>query len=377
MKRVLPLWVLLGLVGFLLPPVSPAQEAAGPEAQLSIADRGRMIFKALKADPPDAAALRKALHDIGHVEAEFASEPLTRWVDGAQIVRGRIVLSATLGLNRRGAGDPPEAWIARLTAPLKTAQRAKTLKLAFAVPTALAQQRDRCLAAADAALRAGLVKLAEKYTQLNKTNWGTLAQAVAGKARPGRVSVWVGHYAGSKSGSRTPVAKADSYNVFILLRPLHWPVPAGEWAMNQTHSHLALMGQVHTDAGDPELRGALAKLAADALAPLERLNDRAAGRAVATQPAATQPTTQPATSKPAATSPAVSSRARADGLARMLHLTGAQQGKVRAFLAAHADATPAELAAFVRSVLDAKQLILFNRVVRSPTVPAEDSASAH
>ena len=370
MKRVLPLCVVLGLVVFL--PSSPAQEAAEDKGPLSIADRGKMIFAALKAEPVDAAALRKALHDIGHVEAEFASEPLTRWVDGARIVQGRIVLSTTVGLNRRGAGETPEAWIAQLTAPLKTAQRARTLKLARGVPPALAAARDRCLAEADKALRAGLVKLADKYPQLNKTNWGTLAQAVAGKADPGRVSVWVGHYAGSKSGSRTPVAKVESYNVFILLRPLHWPTPAGEWAMNQTHSHLALMGQVHTDAGDPELRGALAKLAADALAPLERLNDRAAGRAVATQPAP-----QPATTQPAATEPAVSARARADGLTRMLHLTDAQHAKLSAYLASHADATPADLATFVRSILDERQLILFNRVVRSESAPSDDEASAH
>ena len=83
--------------------------------------------------------------------------------------------------------------------------------------------------------------------------------------------------------------KPQRHNVFVLIRPLHWPVPPGQWKMKPMYSHLALMGQAFADAGDPELRGELKKLISDALVPLERLNDRAAGRMPATTPA-TAPT---------------------------------------------------------------------------------------
>jgi hypothetical protein len=51
------------------------------------------------------------------------------------------------------------------------------------------------------------------------------------------------------------------------------------------YASLALMGQVHASAGDPFLDAALKKLVADALAPLEVLDDALSGRVPATMPA--------------------------------------------------------------------------------------------
>lgn len=274
--------------------VAFAQDAARPE--LTMRQRGEMIFKALEAEPVDVAALRRALQDIGHVEATCRSGPLKKWADGARIIEGQIHLTETVGLNRAEGGAPPAEWIEKLTAAVKGGKRPVVLKLAFAAEPAVRARRDRILAEADRKVRDGLKQLAETHPQLKKTNWGTLEEALAGESPAGRISIWAAHYQGGKSGLKTPVAKEDRYNLFVLLRPLHWPVPGGEWRMDQMHTHLALMGQVFADAGDPELRAALKKLVADAVAPLERLNDAAAkGELPMEAPveAEAQPTTRP------------------------------------------------------------------------------------
>ena len=269
---------------------APPQEAGNDQQPLGITQRGRMIFNALKAEPLDTAAVARALQDIGHLEATFRSQPLTRWVDGARIVDGRIHVTKVVALKRASRGPAPADWIEKLTAPVKAGQDPTLLRLAVAPAADVRARRDEILAQADAQIRAGMAKLADDFPQLKKTNWGSFTQALAGKSPPGRISIWVAHYAGGKTGARTPVEKNDRYNVMVLLRPLHWPVPAGEWRMQQLHGELALMGQVFADAGDPDLRSAVKKLIADALAPLERLNDRAASG---------KPTTRPAESRPA------------------------------------------------------------------------------
>ncbi len=265
--------------------VALAQQAA---PALSIRQRGQMVFKALEAKPADQAALAKALADVGHVEAEFRSEPLKKWVEGARVIGGQICLTNTVALNRDERGPAPQEWITKLTGPLAHEQQLVVLKLAIAPTPEVRAQRDALLARADAKVRAGLLELAKTYPQLEKTNWGTQAEALEGASPAGKIVIWAGHYSGGSAGLKTPVPKADRYNVFVVLCPILWPVPQGEWAMNQAYPGLALMGQVHADAGDPELRAALSKLVADALAPLERLSDQATGAAPATQPA-TQP----------------------------------------------------------------------------------------
>lgn len=265
---------------------APAQEADSDKQPLSITQRGRMILEALQAEPMDTAAVARALQDIGHVEATFRSKPLTKWVDGARVVGGGIYVTKLVALNRDGRGPAPADWIEKLTAPVKAGQSATLIRLAVAPAADVRARRDKILAEADAKIRAGLAKLAEDFPQLKKTNWGTLAQALAGKSPPGRISIWVAHYSGGRTGVRTAVEKKDRYNVMVLLRPLRWPVPPGEWRMQRLHGELALMGQVFADAGDPDLRSALKKLTADALAPLERLNDQAASGEPTTRPAA-------------------------------------------------------------------------------------------
>jgi hypothetical protein len=268
---------------------TPAQETGSDRQPLSITQRGQMIFDALKAQPLDTAAVARALQDIGHVEATFRSQPLTRWVDGARIVDGRIHLTKVVALNRASRGPAPGDWIEQPAATVKAGHDPTVLRLAMAPADDVRARRDEILAQADAEIRAGLAKLADDFPQLKKTNWGSVTQALAGKSPPGRISIWVAHYSGGRTGARTAVAKEARYNVMVLLRPLHWPVPAGEWRMQQLHGELALMGQVFADAGDPDLRSAVKKLIADALAPLERLNDQAASGRLTTRPAESQP----------------------------------------------------------------------------------------
>ncbi len=269
--------------------VGSAQQGQARPGELTIEQRGKMIFRALLAQPIDKQAIGKALVDIGHVELSYRSRPLSRWVDGARVIEGRIHLGKVVGLNRDDRGDPPKEWIERLCAPLSKGLQPQLLKLALAPTPQVRARRDRLLALADAKIRAGLLELAKKYPALNKTNWGTLQRALEGTSPPGRISIWAGYYHGGSTGLKQPVPKPQRFNVFVLLRPLHWPVPAGQWKMQPMYSRLALMGQAFADAGDPELRGELRKLISDALTPLERLNDRAAGRMPATTPA-TAPT---------------------------------------------------------------------------------------
>ena len=274
------------VAGFL---AAAAQEAGNDARPMSITERGRMIFNALKAEPLDTAAVARALQDIGHVEATFRSQPLTRWVDGARIVNGQIHVTKVVALNRASRGPAPADWVEQLTAPIKAGHDPTLLRLAVAPADDVRARRDKILAQADAQIRAGMAKLADDFPQLKKTNWGSLTQALAGKSPTGRISIWVAHYSGGRTGARTPVAKEARYNVMVLLRPLQWPVPPGEWRMQQVHGELALMGQVFADAGDPDLRSAVKKLVADALAPLERLNDQVASGAATTRPAESRP----------------------------------------------------------------------------------------
>ena len=65
--------------------------------------------------------------------------------------------------------------------------------LAASLPAAIQTKRDRLLAEADAAIRAGLVKLAKKYPYLKKAKaWRT----VSVKSKPGRIDVFIVHTKG-------------------------------------------------------------------------------------------------------------------------------------------------------------------------------------
>jgi hypothetical protein len=253
--------------------------------QLSLKERGEMVFKALEAGSPDLGALRAALTDVGHVEASFRSKPLRQWVEGATVVEGRIVRAPVVALNRPRRGAPPEEWIEKLAAPAREGYGLSLLKLAFAPTDSARQQRDRILAEADAKIRSGMAEMTGKFPQLARTNWGSIVDALEGRSPAGRVVIWAGHYQDDRTGLKTPVPKNDSYNALVMLRPLEWPEPPGQWALKPMYASLALMGQVHASAGDPFLDAALKKLVADALAPLEVLDDALSGRVPATMPA--------------------------------------------------------------------------------------------
>ncbi len=132
------------------------------------------------------------------------------------------------------------------------------------------------LAKADADIRAGLLRLSEKFPQLKTTNFHTLAKDLEKKPEVGTVDVSVGHYSGSKGGLHTPVAKEDTFDVTVFLRRERPAdndpnAPAPQWSVEHVYKHLGLVGHIRTSAGDEKLDAALKKLVDEALAPLAKL----------------------------------------------------------------------------------------------------------
>ena len=140
------------------------------------------------------------------------------------------------------------------------------------------------LAKADANIRKGLLRLSDKFPQLKTTNFHTLAKDLERKADAGTVDVSVGHYSGGKGGQHAPVAKEDTYVVWVFLRRArpsdsdpHGPKPQME--AEPIYQHLGLVGRIHVSAGDEKLQTALKQVVDDALAPLAKLNEEAGGDA--------------------------------------------------------------------------------------------------
>ena len=138
------------------------------------------------------------------------------------------------------------------------------------------------LAKADADIRARLLRLSEKFPQLETTNFHTLAKDLERKAEAGTVDVSVGNYSGGKGGQHTPVAKEDTYSVIVFLRRARPSdsnpnAPQPQMNVEPVYKHLGLVGRVHVSAGDEKLDAALHRLLDDAMAPLAKLDKDAGG----------------------------------------------------------------------------------------------------
>lgn len=138
------------------------------------------------------------------------------------------------------------------------------------------------LAKADADIRAGLLRLSDKFPQLKTTNFQTLAKDLERKAEVGTVDVSVGHYSGSKGGQPAPVAKEDTYSVVVFLRRARPAdtdpnAPQPQMAEESVYQHLGLVGRIRASAGDEKLDAALKKLVDEALAPLAKLDKQVGG----------------------------------------------------------------------------------------------------
>lgn len=274
------------------PSATPALDAAlAPAGKLTFEQRCKALYAALEAEPINTAAMKALLKDVGHISASFRGKPMKKWADGAAVVNGQICLSTQVDLNRPSVGETPAEWVDKLTAPVKAGQQMHLLKLALAPSEEVRAQRDKLLAEADKKIRAGLVELAKTYPFLAKTNWGNLDEALEGASPAGQIMIWAGHYEGH-DGTKEKIEPGQAYNVLVMLRPLQWPEPPGQWQLKQLYGNLALMGQAHASANDAKLDAAMKFLVSDALAPLSQLDQ-------SIDKTATEPLPTPAPAPPA------------------------------------------------------------------------------
>jgi len=129
----------------------------------------------------------------------------------------------------------------------------------------LQRERDILLAEADAAIRDGIVELAEKFPQLKRAkSWGLISV----RSEPGRIGIY---FYRTDPGSKPGVRKREDYIVTVDIRPIPSDVQEFQLGMDPIYPNLGLVGLVGAGAGDAELDAALNKLIDKALAPLRRL----------------------------------------------------------------------------------------------------------
>ncbi len=150
-------------------------------------------------------------------------------------------------------------------------------KSAILLSDTLRQQRDLLLSQADASLRIGLLKLAEKYPQLKRTNHGPLADVLSGHSAPGEVRVGVGLYprsAGKSDGIDGDVPERDRYMFAVVIHD----AKAIEQLMTlPVYPHLRLtQATTRIAAGDPQLEADLLALRDESMSGLVRLENELA-----------------------------------------------------------------------------------------------------
>jgi len=171
-----------------------------------------------------------------------------------------VAASTTAIISRTAVADAPEA-------PPAVAADAKPV----AKPRV-----NRALADADKTIRAGLLKLAEKYPQLRQTNAGPLTDLLKDPSDAGTLQIYAAHFHGPKGGTQSEVSHEDAFTVIVVLRPEPDPnAPAQQMVFTESYPHLKLAGQVHTSAGDAKLDAALKKLINDAMDPVKSLEAEA------------------------------------------------------------------------------------------------------
>lgn len=131
-------------------------------------------------------------------------------------------------------------------------------------------QRDFLLAQADTKIRKGLLDLAKKFPHLkNARGWESVA---AGQSDTATVRILLFHvHTGKARTVRQPLPESERYSVLVVIQPP--PRELTQLDMSPLYPNLYLVGQVGTTAGSSELDPALKGLVADALAPLEKLEN--------------------------------------------------------------------------------------------------------
>ncbi|MCY2926747.1 MAG: hypothetical protein NT031_15180, partial [Planctomycetota bacterium] len=161
-----------------------------------------------------------------------------------------------------------------------------SLQVVSDVPPALAAERDAALAKAQADLAVGIVKLAERFPVLKK---GRDFDRLTAAPLPGRISVWLMHIDKGKAKSHDHVPDGERFQVCVSVGPP--PEVATATMPSPLYRRLGLVGETGLQADNGQLQSALKLLVADALAPLDALEAKAAQ----------SPTVPPATKSGAAT----------------------------------------------------------------------------
>ncbi|MHC4192996.1 MAG: hypothetical protein ACYSP9_02330 [Planctomycetota bacterium] len=131
-------------------------------------------------------------------------------------------------------------------------------------------QRDWLLAQADAKIRKDLLELAKKYPHLkNARGWESVA---AGLSDTATVCISLSYLSPQKVKTvHQPLPQSERYSIMVIIQ-----APSRELTqlkMSPLYPNLCLVGQIGTTAADSELDAVLKGLVADALAPLEKLEN--------------------------------------------------------------------------------------------------------
>ena len=251
----------------------------------------QLVAKALSSRPVDEKLLAAVLRQAVMVQASY-------WAEGEH--GGGIATTKprpdvkSVRLVRRQGGDVPQEWIDILKAPLEERPKVDVMLL-FAVPEELRADRARALAQADEHLRAGLLKLAEKFPFMtNAQDWEREVGHPAPRPDPDNNDRLGFGLASDRGKTAGPTPVPEKFSIFAVMEPPH--NQDGQLAMTMCFAFLGLEGQCGTGRGNAELAAQLEKLLAEALAPLRELDDKAA-KIIAAQLSATQPATQAAGGK--------------------------------------------------------------------------------
>jgi hypothetical protein len=238
--------------------------------------RQEIVTKALAAKPPDLAALRQGLLDIGHVLLIYRGKPydgaLTR--ESTITIQGRLYFGCAVALDRDQSGPPPEEWIAALSAAAQKEYELYVLRLWFTPPDWVKAERNRLLAQADAELRQGITRLDQRFATLRRSDTGPIAKLLLAPSKPGELTLNLAHtYAGIN-----PLKEIENYVFSVEVKPVRLRDNREyEAAEFDRFAALALIARINVRAYDRNLDGPLQLLVRDVLAPLDDLNRRAGG----------------------------------------------------------------------------------------------------
>ncbi len=153
-------------------------------------------------------------------------------------------------------------------------------QVAAEIPLELRVERDRLLAEAEANIRTGLLKLAERFPVLTKAKaWGVYASE-ASRSEAGRIGINLYHTDRGKTATEESLPADKRFGITVSVHR-----PAKEKPQRVTvplYPNLGLVGWIGSSAGAPDLDAALKKLLGESLAPLKELDVKAADAQPAT-----------------------------------------------------------------------------------------------